>query len=1126
MFRKSLGLVSALALACAPYLASAATFDVSNPTEFQSALTAAQGNGESDTINVAADFYDIAASGTLTYTAIATENAALTITGADSTTVILNGLFQVPILRIDTTAVINDSGVSIDVRNMSFVAGNASGAPANGGALAILTDDSQQPAELATMVWISGCEFYSNSAAGDGGAIYIRAHAVEGIYLDDLTFSFVPDLSGGNQAGGNGGSAYVAGGTFTTPIFLNNIDFFYGTASGNGGGLAVEGFDPATPSAFRAQSVSLYDIDFSNNQSSAGGGGASLAALTVSIDTVGFVDNDAQTGGGLEIRENWASISMVNTGFTGNTASDDGGGLAVLPSFFNTLTLTNNTFFENSASGDGGGAFLLFDSSSSIAEIYNNIIYGNMAGIGGDDLFVNNRALDDIGATTELFNNIITDYVVGPVAVVESANIDAPPLFVDIAARPLPDPRLQASSPAVDAGDNNAPGAPMRDFELDTRPFDGDGDMTATIDIGMDEYTGAVAQNADLAITMTDNPDPVVVNNLITYTITVTNNGPGNATGVQATFGHVDTLFVDAVVSQGNWSAGFGLFQWDLGNLTNGASATATVEIQHLEEAGSQELVSITASVSGNESDPALSDNSVTENTTVVPPTPDSADLAITKIDTPDPVISGGPTLTYDITVTNNGPDPATGVTVTDTVLVELPIDEATSTVGSCIINGLQVTCTIGDLAIDATATVTITVSPEPVQASTDFDNTAAVAGNEADPVAGNNSSTVTTTVTPPESDMMVTVVATPSSPNIGETVTYDITVMNGGPSDNLGVDMSITLPTMGTFQSSSISQGTCSAPSDGAIDCVIGDMLVDATVTAQVVFTAPDQAASMVMTAAVLGSAADPTSDNNTDSDAVTVIEAVDLIIQGTSKGTGSLAWPMLLVLALAAIASVWRGRQNLAPLALVGLALIGLTLPATDAHAQDDWYVGANIGYADLDYDASDLEQDLANLGWTISDASVDSSSTAWKAYGGFAPNQYLAFEVGYAYLGKVVTQYSASVSPNDIDAILSDTYSVHPYQGDGWFGAVVAKWPVNPDVITLYARLGAFAWKSDLDVQVISGGTGSVVGDDSGTDMMYGLGFEWHINPAWSLVAEWERYELNESLDVPSIGVKFNF
>ena len=1126
MLSKRLGTFCAVALGCAPLLCMAANFNVTNPTEFQTALTTAQANGESDTINVAADFYDISASGTLTYTAIATENAALTITGADSTTVILNGLFQVPILRIDTTAVINDSGVSIEVRNMSFVAGNASGAPANGGALAILTDDSQQPAELATMVWISGCEFYSNSAAGDGGAIYIRAHAVEGIYLDDLTFSFVPDLSGGNQAGGNGGSAYVAGGTFTTPIFLNNIDFFYGTASGNGGGLAVEGFDPATPSAFRAQSISLYDIDFSNNQSSAGGGGASLAALTVSIDTVGFVDNDAQTGGGLQIREDWGSISIVNTGFTGNTATDDGGGLAVLPSFFNAFTLTNNTFFENAAGSDGGGAFLLFDSSSSIAQIYNNIIYGNTASQNGGDLFVNNRALDDIGATTELFNNDITDYDVGPVAVVEDFNIDAPPLFVDIAARPLPDPRLQSGSPGIDVGDDNAPGAPNFDFEGDARPYDGDTVSGAVIDMGMDEFTGTVVQNADLAVTKTDDPDPVTEGGNLTYTVTVTNNGPGAATNVTLTDTYDSlTAFVSATATQGTCADNTGTVTCDLGSLANGATATVTIVVTTPDVMEPQEVTNV-ANVSGTEADPVGNNDSATELTTVVPAGPAMADLAITKIDTPDPVNSGGPTLTYDITVINNGPDAATGVTVTDIVLVELPIDNAASTVGSCIVNGLQVACTIGDLAVDATATVTITVSPEPVETSTDFDNTADVTGNETDPVADNNSSTVTTTVTPPESDMTVTVVATPSSPNIGETVTYDITVMNGGPSENLGVNMSIALPTMGTFQRSSISQGICSAPSDGAVDCVIGDMLDGATVTAQVVFTAPNEAASMVMTAAVLGAVVDPTSDNNTDSDSVSVIEAVDLIIQGTSKGTGSLAWPMLLVLALAAIASFWRGRQILTPLALVGIALIGLTLTVTDAHAQGDWYVGANIGHADLDYDAGDLEQDLANRGWTIGDTSVDSSSTAWKAYGGFAPNQYLAFEVGYANLDDVVTQYSASISPNDIDAILSDTYSVHPYQGDGWFGAVVAKWPVNPDVITLYARLGAFSWESDLDVRVISGGTGSVVGDDSGTDMMYALGFEWHINPAWSLVAEWERYELNEWLDVPSIGAKFSF
>ena len=45
--------------------------------------------------------------------------------------------------------------------------------------------------------------------------------------------------------------------------------------------------------------------------------------------------------------------------------------------------------------------------------------------------------------------------------------------------------------------------------------------------------------------------------------------------------------------------------------------------------------------------------------------TPENADLAVTKTDTPDPVIAGQ-NITYTINYTNNGPDPAANVTVTD----------------------------------------------------------------------------------------------------------------------------------------------------------------------------------------------------------------------------------------------------------------------------------------------------------------------------------------------------------------------------------------------------------------------------------------------------------------------------
>jgi len=1132
MLSKRLSAFCAVALGCVPLFSMAANFDVNNPTVFQTALTTAQANGENDTINVAAGSYNVATNGTLTYTAAENENFGLIITGSTVALTELNGGMQVPILRIDSTAVINDGGVSFEVSNLTFRNGNASSAPNdNGGALAILTDESQQPNEHATFIAINGSEFFDNIATGDGGAVYVRAHALEGMYLNDLTFD-------GNEAGGDGGSASVAGGVFTTPIELSNIDFFNNVAQGSGGGLVVEGFDSQTASVDLARSARLYDIYFYNNQSASttgGGGGADVSALTTTVDTVGFVENQAREGGGLRIRPSWSSIRMVNTGFTANTAREDGGGLAIRESFFLELVLTNNTLFENVATNRGGGAYILVDGSSSIGAIYNNIIYGNTAQQGtGDDLYIDNQFYNDTGAPVELFHNDITSYEIAPVAPTGVAtNINAPPLLVDMTLRPTPDPRLQAGSPAIDTGDDNAPGAPLVDFELDSRPFDGDGDMTATIDIGMDEFTGELVQNADLGVTKTDSPDPVTEGGDVTYTIVVTNNGPGAASNVTLT----DTLdelvtFVSATPSQGTCSADTGTVSCDIGDLANGATATVTLVVTTPDVAEPLQITN-QVSVSGTEPDPVGTNNSATEQTTVVPAGPAMADLAVAKTDTPDPVLSGGPQLTYSITVSNNGPDDATNVLLVDTLPAEVTFDTATPSTGDCdqMATAGEVTCRLGSLASGNNMTVTVVVTPEPVTEPTGITNTVAVSATEEDPNLENNTASAFSTVNPPGADMSVST-SSSGSPMVGEPITFNMTVTNNGPSDNTNVVVTVTLPAAGTFVSGAIDQGSCDI-SKGLLICTIGDMAAGAVVNASIVVTAPSEPMTLTLIATITADVADPVAENNTDSEDVTVIDVIDLVIQGTSEGSGSIGWPTLLLLTAAAMVNAVRNRKSrnairahARAVGLVGIISIGLMLPAGEVQAGDDWYLGTSIGEADLDYSAGELQQDLSSLGWTINDVSVNSSGTAWKAYGGFALNKFFAFEVGYADLGKVVTQYSTSISPNDIDAILDDTYSVHPYQGDGWFGVVVLKWPVNPDVITLHARTGAFSWKSDLDVRVISGGTGSVTGDDSGTDMMWGVGMEWHINPAWSLVAEWERYELNEWLDVPSIGVKFSF
>lgn len=128
---------------------------------------------------------------------------------------------------------------------------------------------------------------------------------------------------------------------------------------------------------------------------------------------------------------------------------------------------------------------------------------------------------------------------------------------------------------------------------------------------------------------------------------------------------------------------------------------------------------------------------------------PGSANLRITKADSPDPV-RVGTNLTYTIGVENLGPTPATGVTVTDNLPRGVDLVSASGPTGSCAAQGGRVTCPIGSLLPTGVnyggtpATVTIVVVPR----RTGFiRNTVTVNGDQKDPANGNNRATATTRV-------------------------------------------------------------------------------------------------------------------------------------------------------------------------------------------------------------------------------------------------------------------------------------------------------------------------------------------------------------------------------------------
>ncbi len=95
--------------------------------------------------------------------------------------------------------------------------------------------------------------------------------------------------------------------------------------------------------------------------------------------------------------------------------------------------------------------------------------------------------------------------------------------------------------------------------------------------------------------------------------------------------------------------------------------------------------------------------------------------------------------LTFTLTVTDNGPSIANGVTLTDTLPAGLTYVSATPSQGTCSFASPTLTCNL--LNLNATATVTLVVTPSAVGS---YSDTATVTSSVTDLNLGNNSSTGT----------------------------------------------------------------------------------------------------------------------------------------------------------------------------------------------------------------------------------------------------------------------------------------------------------------------------------------------------------------------------------------------
>ena len=407
-----------------------------------------------------------------------------------------------------------------------------------------------------------------------------------------------------------------------------------------------------------------------------------------------------------------------------------------------------------------------------------------------------------------------------------------------------------------------------------------------------------VDPRSDLAVTLSDSPDPVTAGTNLTYTIQVSNNGPSAASNVSLSDAlPAGTTFV-SLSSPGGWSASTpavgasGNVTLTKATVAPAETGTFTLVVNVAASVANGSVISdtVTASTTTTELSPA--NNSATATTTVST----NADLAIVMTDTPDPA-NAGTNISYAITLTNNGPSDATNVSVSDalpagtTYVSSVPQSGWSATAPAVGANG-TVTFSAGVLASGGTAQFTIVVKADAsITAGTVVSNTSTASATTSDANAGNNSATTTTTISR-SSDLAITMIDSPDPVNATQNVTYTIDVVQNGPSDASGVSVSDTLPANTTFVSATAPAGwSATTPAVGGTGTITftksamstGES-AQFTIVANVDLLAPNDS-TLTNTAIVSAVEADPVPGNNSATTTTLVKSGADLVVSGSAS-------------------------------------------------------------------------------------------------------------------------------------------------------------------------------------------------------------------------------------------------
>ena len=391
------------------------------------------------------------------------------------------------------------------------------------------------------------------------------------------------------------------------------------------------------------------------------------------------------------------------------------------------------------------------------------------------------------------------------------------------------------------------------------------------------------------------------------------------------------------------------------------------------------------------------------------------------------------------------------------------------------------------------------------------------------------------------DSDLSVSAVPSNNNPIIPDTVTITVAVNNAGPDDVTDVEVSGFLSNLVTINSVTPSQGSCAATgvqteTQDEYSCDIGDIAAGTRVNIVIeFFTDTEGTAAFQFAVDVDGGQllqlADPNASNNTVTTLIVMIDEIIIVVVGKGSGAFGMIEMLLLGALTLAVVIIRRRRKGTATVASIGAVMLVFFLAASspaeaDGHDQKGFFVGAAIGSASSDLNASKFSNSLEFVGYNVSDVTLDDSDSGWKVFAGFMFNRHFGVQASYMNLGDLKSEYTASVPPDQIDDLLAASARLLPGRGRGVLTDIVLQLPLS-EKIALYGTLGAFFAEPESKQKIVVGGTGSASRKDSAVDFAASVGIKFVASDTVDIKFAYERYEIDgTTTDFPMAAFVFHF